>query len=81
MDAAIAANEKQAEAFWQLRDSIAPAERAIGPAIGGGLLNNAIDQVDSNTIQRTFWTASAIMIIAIFIAVYFSKMERRRALA
>lgn len=32
-DAVIAANETQAEAFWLLRDSIAPAERAIGPAM------------------------------------------------
>lgn len=32
-DAVIAANERQAEAFWQLRDEIAPAERAIGPAM------------------------------------------------
>ncbi len=33
LDATIAANETQAEQFWQLRDSIAPAERAIGPAM------------------------------------------------
>ena len=33
LDATIAANEKQAEDFWLLRDSIAPAERAIGPAM------------------------------------------------
>ena len=32
-DATIAANETQAEAFWALRDEIAPAERAIGPAM------------------------------------------------
>lgn len=32
-DAAIAANEAQAEAFWRLRESIAPAERARGPAV------------------------------------------------
>lgn len=32
-DAVIAANEAQAEAFWQLRDEIAPAERAVGPAM------------------------------------------------
>jgi len=32
-DAAIAANESQAEAFWLLRESIAPAERAHGPAV------------------------------------------------
>ena len=32
-DATIAASEAQAEAFWALRDSIAPAERAKGPAV------------------------------------------------
>ncbi|HVR91261.1 MAG TPA: FAD-binding oxidoreductase [Novosphingobium sp.] len=32
-DAVIAANETQAEAFWLLRDSVAPAERAQGPAM------------------------------------------------
>jgi len=32
-DATIAANEAQADAFWLLRDSVAPAERAQGPAM------------------------------------------------
>ena len=32
-DAAIATNESQAEAFWLLRESIAPAERERGPAV------------------------------------------------
>ena len=32
-DAVIAANEAQADAFWLLRDSIAPAERGQGPAM------------------------------------------------
>jgi FAD/FMN-containing dehydrogenase len=32
-DATIAASETQAEAFWALRDGIAPAERALGPAV------------------------------------------------
>ena len=32
-DAVIAQNEAQAEAFWQLREMIAPAERAAGPAV------------------------------------------------
>lgn len=32
-DATIAANETQAEAFWLLRESVAPAERAHGPAM------------------------------------------------
>ncbi len=55
--------------------------RAIGPAVGGVLLNNALDQVDNFSIQRTFWTAAAIMIIAVFIAVYFAKMDHTRVLA
>ncbi|MBT2133429.1 FAD-binding oxidoreductase [Croceibacterium sp. LX-88] len=32
-DATIAANDAQAEQFWLLRDEIAPAERALGPAV------------------------------------------------
>lgn len=32
-DAVLASNETQAEDFWLLRDSIAPAERVIGPAM------------------------------------------------
>jgi FAD/FMN-containing dehydrogenase len=32
-DGTIAANEAQADQFWLLRDEIAPAERAIGPAM------------------------------------------------
>lgn len=32
-DAVISASEAQAEAFWHLRDSIASAERALGPAV------------------------------------------------
>ena len=33
IDGAIASSETQAEAFWKLRDSIAEAERASGPAL------------------------------------------------
>lgn len=55
--------------------------RAIGPVIGGVLLNNTLNQVDNSTIQRTFWTAAAIMIIAFLIALYFAKIERNRILA
>lgn len=45
--------------------------RAIGPMLGGVLLNNAANQVDEQTLYRTFWTASIIMIVALFTAVYF----------
>ncbi|VWX51844.1 FAD-binding oxidoreductase [Novosphingobium sp. 9U] len=33
VDAVFAANESQAEAFWLIRESISPAERARGPAV------------------------------------------------
>jgi FAD/FMN-containing dehydrogenase len=32
-DAVVAANETQAETFWQLRETVAPAEKARGPAV------------------------------------------------
>ncbi|WP_133365495.1 FAD-binding oxidoreductase [Qipengyuania sediminis] len=32
-DAAVAANERQAQAFWRLRDGISAAQRALGPAM------------------------------------------------
>ncbi len=58
--------------------SFASLARAIGPAVGGVLLNNAVNQVDDFTVQRTFWTASAIMIFTVLIAVYFAKINREQ---
>ncbi|MEO6589536.1 MAG: MFS transporter [Pyrinomonadaceae bacterium] len=55
--------------------SFASLARAIGPAVGGVLLNNAVNQVDDFTIQRTFWMASAIMVVTVFIAIYFAKIN------
>ncbi len=55
--------------------------RAIGPAVGGVLLNNAINKIDNFTIERTFWTAAAIMIIAVFVAVYFAKINQKQIIA
>ncbi len=75
----VAKENEQGKSLGVLQ-SAASLARAIGPVIGGILLNNSLNKVDSMTIQRTFWTASAIMIIAIFIAVYFAKMERQRAI-
>ncbi len=54
--------------------------RAIGPALGGVLLNNAVNHVDDFTITRTFWTASVIMIVAAIIAMFFAKMSRTQAI-
>ncbi len=45
--------------------------RAIGPMIGGALLNNAMNQMDEHTIYRTFWSASVIMTVALVVAAYF----------
>ena len=47
--------------------------RAIGPTIGGFLLNNALDKVDDHTLYRTFWTAAAIMFAAFLLSLYFVK--------
>ena len=58
--------------------SFASLARAIGPAVGGILLNNAVNRVDDFTVQRTFWTASAIMIVTVLIAVYFAKINPKR---
>lgn len=62
-----------------IMQSGASLARAIGPMIGGVLLNNAINQVDGHTIYRTFWTASAIMLVAMIFAVYFMGTFRREA--
>lgn len=76
----VAKENEQGKSLGVLQ-SAASLARAIGPVLGGVLLNNSINKVDSLTIQRTFWTASAIMIIAVFIAIYFAKMERSRVWA
>jgi DHA1 family tetracycline resistance protein-like MFS transporter len=50
--------------------------RAIGPTIGGILLNNQFNQVDGQSIFRTFTTASVIMFVAFLAAIYFTKTAR-----
>ncbi len=76
----VADENEQGKALGTLQSGASLA-RAIGPAVGGVLLNNAINQVDNFTVQRTFWTAAAIMIVAAFIAVYFAKMNQSQAIA
>ncbi|MXO48364.1 FAD-binding protein [Erythrobacter vulgaris] len=64
-DAVIAANETQAEDFWLLRESIAPAERAIGPAMQHDIsvsVSRMADFVDeiSPTIEKRFPGTKAV---------------------
>ena len=58
-DAAVAANEKQADDFWQLRESIAPAEKAMGKAVQHDIsvapadMPNAIERL-SDLVAQTY---------------------------
>ncbi len=54
--------------------------RAIGPTIGGVLLNNSLNKVDRFTVFRTYWTASAIMFVAFLAALYFARTVKDKIL-
>jgi DHA1 family tetracycline resistance protein-like MFS transporter len=57
-----------------IMQSGASLARAIGPTIGGILLNSAINTLNDFTLYRTFWTASGIMLVAFFLAFYSVRM-------
>ncbi|MFN2501154.1 MAG: MFS transporter [Pyrinomonadaceae bacterium] len=54
--------------------------RAIGPTIGGVLLNNSLNKVDRSAVFRTYWTAAAIMFVAFLTAVYFMRNSKDKVL-
>src|SRR5207244_6732485 len=56
-----------------IMQSGASLARAIGPVIGGFLLNNAMNALDDYTLYRTFWTASGIMLAAFLVSIYFAR--------
>ena len=64
-----------------IMQSIASLARAIGPSIGGLLLNNALNSIDNFTISRTFWTASGIMFVAFLTSIYFLRVFRTDVVA
>ncbi|HEX6279291.1 MAG TPA: MFS transporter [Pyrinomonadaceae bacterium] len=59
-----------------IMQSGASLARAIGPTIGGLLLNNAVNKVDDMTVMRTFWTAAAVMLVAMAVGVYAVKIVK-----
>ena len=67
-----ASDAEQGQALGILQSSASLA-RVIGPLLCGVLLNNAVQQVDSATLLRTFWTAAGIMFIALLTSIYFAR--------
>ncbi|HEX6124471.1 MAG TPA: MFS transporter [Pyrinomonadaceae bacterium] len=63
-------HEHQQGSRLGIMQSGASLARAIGPTIGGVLLNNAAGSLDQQTLYRTFFTAAAIMFLAFVIALY-----------
>ena len=61
--------------------STASLARAIGPSVGGFLLNSSTNRIDHFTVLRTFGTASAIMFVTFIVAVYFSRFMRNQVVA
>ena len=64
-----------------IMQSFASLARAIGPVLGGVLLNNAVNKLDDVTLYRTFWTASFIMLTAFLTAIYTMRIMRNRVSA
>ena len=69
----ISAEEKQGASLGVMQSGASLA-RAVGPMVGGFLLNNAVNKIDDTTVTRTFWAASAIMLVALMTAIYAMKV-------
>lgn len=67
----IASDAEQGQALGILQ-SAASLARVVGPLLCGFLLNNALNEVDDHTLQRTFWVAAAIMFFALITSIYFA---------
>lgn len=76
-----ASEHEQGKALGVMQSGASLA-RAVGPLIAGYLLNNAIGhtntigQIEDVSLQRTFWTAAAIMAAAFFASIYFGWSNR-----
>lgn len=70
-----AAEHEQGRAMGVLQSGASLA-RAIGPTLGGVLLNNSLNGIDRFTIFRTYWAASAIMLVAFIVAIYAARIVK-----
>ncbi len=75
------AEDSQGKALGTLQ-SAASLARAIGPAMTAFLLNDSItENISDYSLFRTFWTASAIMLLSLIIAIYFALSHKQTVLA
>lgn len=72
-----AAAHQQGRAMGVMQSGASLA-RALGPTIGGVLLNNAVNKVDKFSVFRTYWTGAAIMFVAFLAAFWFARTVRAR---
>ncbi len=72
------AGEHEQGRVMGVMQSGASLARAIGPTIGGVLLNNSLNKVDRFTVFRTYWAASAIMFVAFLAALYFARSVKNK---
>jgi DHA1 family tetracycline resistance protein-like MFS transporter len=73
----IAHEHEQGRSLGVMQSSASLA-RAVGPTIGGFLLNNRVNAIDNFTVFRTFWTAAGIMLAACLMAGYFAWTGQNR---
>jgi DHA1 family tetracycline resistance protein-like MFS transporter len=72
------ANEREQGRAMGVMQSAASLARAIGPAVAGILMNNAIGEIDDFTIFRTFWAAAILMAVAFIVAIYFAQIKMKQ---
>ncbi|MEP6945622.1 MAG: MFS transporter [Acidobacteriota bacterium] len=79
-----ASESEQGKALGVMQSGASLA-RAVGPLIAGYMLNgaighsNSIGSIDDTSLQRTFWTAGALMTAAVVAAIYFARSDRGKS--
>jgi DHA1 family tetracycline resistance protein-like MFS transporter len=80
----VASKESSEEAQGKVlgtMQSAASLARAIGPALTAILLNDSLTKdISDVTLFRTFWTASAIMLVTVLISVYYALNDDQNVL-